>query len=40
LAVKRGRFTWRELFDEPEYALAQGFDDWRFEMDAEEEDEP
>ncbi len=34
-----GRLTWRELFDEPEYALAQAFDDWRMDFDDLEIDE-
>lgn len=38
MAVARGCFTWRELFDCPEYALAQAFDDWRFEMDVTDEE--
>jgi hypothetical protein len=28
-AVSRGCFTWRELFDQPEWTLAQAFDDWQ-----------
>jgi hypothetical protein len=35
----QGRFSWRELFDEPEYALAQAFDDWRMDFDDLEIDE-
>lgn len=38
LAVNCGRFTWRELFDCPESALGQAFDDWRFEMDVADEE--
>lgn len=38
-AVQRqDKLTWRELFDCPEYALAQAFDDWRFEMDVTDEE--
>jgi hypothetical protein len=35
-AVDRGTLTWRELFDSPEEALAQAFDDWRYDMEVEE----
>ena len=28
-AVANGAFSWRELFDDPAYAFAVGFDEWR-----------
>lgn len=39
-AIVLGRFTWRGLFDEPEFTLAQTFDDWRDEFRDLFDDEP